>query len=116
MHVDPDVDAVPYYFNGRPVYIDRNGEPMSVRDWSLAFSDATNRTLAWTAEGDSEVITMWMGMDSDPMHHPVPLIFGSIIKSHGVFSDEIETATEAEALEAHQKLVDLLTWRARTDE
>lgn len=98
------LDAV-QYFNDRPVYLDRAGRPMTLRQWAEAYEDAERRLVARTVVGDAEVITMWMGLDADPIDNPVPLIFGSIIKTGDSWGREIESPTEADALIAHQTLV-----------
>jgi hypothetical protein len=99
-----DLDVV-RYFNGRPVYLDRSGQPMTLRQWGEAYEDAEKRLVARTEVGDAQVITMWMGLDADPISNPIPLIFGSIIRRGASWGEEIETATEAEAMQAHQQLV-----------
>lgn len=99
------------YFHGRPMHIGRKGEALTLRQWAEAYCDKEGRTVARTAISDTvEVATMWMGLDSDPLDDGPPLIFGSIIIIHGngnnSFKDEIETATEDEAMEAHRTLVE----------
>ena len=94
------------YFNDRPVYLDRQGQPMTLRQWSEAFADGEGRTLAQTKVGRREVLTMWMGVDADPISNPVPLIFGTaVLGRRRRITHEIETPTEEAALKAHYDMV-----------
>lgn len=109
------VDSV-QYFDGRPVYLDRSGQPMTLRQWAEAYEDKEGRLVARTTVGEAEIITMWLGLDADPIDNPVPLIFGSIVRLGNAWGEEIESATEQEAMEAHRVLVDrmasMLAWRS----
>lgn len=110
-----DLDAIAY-FDGRPMYLDRAGQPMTLRQWAEAFEDTAGRLVARTKIGDAEVVTMWIGIDHDPFAEGGPLIFGSIVRlGGGGFGEEIESSTEEEAFEAHRVLVDrvasMIAWR-----
>lgn len=99
-----DVDAVPYV-DGRPSYLDRSSQPMTLRQWGEMRRDPGRCLVASTLIGDAEVITTWIGIDPDPFNSSVPLIFGSIIRRKGEWGERIESSTEAEAMQAHLKLV-----------
>jgi hypothetical protein len=84
-----------HYFNGRSTYLDRQGNPMTLRAWAQARSNVDYRLVAHTQITDTcEVLTMWMGMDEDPLDDGPPNIFGSIIKSNGRFEGEVTTPNE----------------------
>ena len=99
-----DVDEI-QYVGGRSLYLDRQGQPMTLRQWGAAFSDVEGRIVAQDLVGNVLVLTMWMGVDASLFSGKAPLIFGSILKEGLKFGHQIETATEAEALEAHEILV-----------
>lgn len=53
---DPVWDEV-RLINGEPLYRDRNGQPMTLRQWSTALNTTEYRILGRTAVGDTQVIT-----------------------------------------------------------
>lgn len=94
-----------HYFNGRPTYLDRQGNPMILRAWMEARSNVNYRLVAHTQITDTcEVLTMWMGMDDYPLDDGPPNIFGSIIKRDGKFESEVTTSSEPDAKAAHEQL------------
>lgn len=77
---------------------------MSLMDWAKSFTDWEYRLIKSTDVDGGAVITVWVGLnayDDDP-----PLIFGTIIrKPDDRFCCEILSATEPEALRAHELLL-----------
>lgn len=90
-------------------FYDRQGQPMNLFAWARAYSDYESRLLRRTEISEGvEVITVWQGVDGDPLHLGPPLIFGSVLRTGPhQFSDEVETATEEAALRAHEELVEI---------
>ncbi len=86
-----------------PGFWDRDGCPMELLDWAKAFGDVPGRTLALTQVDDTSIITVWLGVDEDD--EVPPRIFGSIAMTSGEYHDEIRACTQAEAMEAHARLV-----------
>jgi hypothetical protein len=59
----------------RPFY-DRDGNHISQEEWSLKFSDLSYKHIAITPVGeDTEVSTVWMGIDHNFFGEGPPLIF-----------------------------------------
>jgi hypothetical protein len=123
---EPMLPAEPQYHNGRPMMMDRDGEPMGLWAWSRAFEDTPGRTLKVDAVGDYEVRTCWLGVTGGDYLLGLsenPEIFGSIVCTRempvdgmpledavalikrSTFGREILTGTEEEALAAHEMLL-----------
>ena len=98
-------DAVDFY--------DREGQPISLQRFIELRHDHDYRFLARTKVGEVEIVTAWLGLDQGPFaDEDRPLIFGTAAVSDReglVHADQEEfSATEAEALAAHQRLVERL--------
>lgn len=105
----------------RPLYYDREGKPMTLEQWSLAFEDMEYRRIAWTElPGGRQVSTVWMGLDHAFGAGP-PLIFESMtfLETGKPFREELDCerySTEAEARAGHEAMVKrLLDDREMTD-
>ncbi len=91
-------------FEGRSVFFDRSGQPMTLKEWAAAFGDHRGRMIGRDVVGQYSVITMWHGHDPDLM---VPArIFGTAVftETSGLVS-EILSVTEDEARELHATTV-----------
>lgn len=97
----------PAWDDRRPdMYRDRNGDPMSLREWATGIENPNYRFVAQDEVNGVKVITVWHGM-ADPFDEDQ--LFGTIYWSATAgFYDECLTATEAEALAEHQRRLDLL--------
>ena len=106
-------------WDGRPIYYDRQGKPMTMQQWAQRFEDEDYRHIARDVIGPDEpldpaplitVSTFWLGLNHD-WRSDEPLIYETIIV--GGEHDEIgmRYATEKQAREGHRRAVDDL--RAR---
>jgi len=95
------------------MFFDHDGQPMSIDEWAHAYEDYASRVLARTQVGEAMVITVWLGFDEDYDNDGAPLIFGSIIKLDGKYSDAIRTSTQEQANAAHVELVERVQRRMR---
>lgn len=99
------LDTVGRYDDGSPMYVGRDGQPMTLRQWSDAFHDSAGRTVARTViSDDCVVVTMWIGFVYDPWQDP-PLIYGTLARFTNGHNQEIESATERDALAVHWRMV-----------
>jgi hypothetical protein len=95
--------------DGAAMFHDRDGMPMTLRQFSNAFNDVSYKIVARTEVGDHVVTTAWLGTDqghgdgSGP-----PLIFGTIVQRDGVFDQTSErfAATEHDAYATHTAVVE----------
>lgn len=93
------------------LYYNREGQPISLRDWVTKMADSEYRFLASTKVGDVEVITAWQGMAwlSWPDTNTPNGIFGTIEKHpDGTYTHERFSSSEDEAMAAHCRRVDEL--------
>jgi hypothetical protein len=74
-------------WNGRPIYYDRQGKPMTVQQWAEKFEDAHYRHVARNVIGPDEpldpaplitVMTFWLGLNHN-WRSDEPLIFETIV-------------------------------------
>jgi len=100
-----------------PMFLDREGQPISLRSWVEKRADYAYRCVAEDLFDGVRVLTLWMGAVGSQLGVDRPLIFGTVaLRESTMLSGyrEQETATEADALEVHRLLVervkkDLLT-------
>jgi len=111
-------------FTDRPMFFNADGAAITMREWSLLFSDKDYKVLERTPVDGFEVITVWMGTDQGDSLGPVdeepPLIFGTIGYSPAskTYLDHLETfaATATQARANHGALVTLLAAIAIPDD
>ena len=110
---DVDFDHV----MGRPVYFDRDGTPITFKEWGrLRFGDVRGDRLmdycrvASTLVGEVWVSTVWLGIDHGFRSDGPPIIFETMVFGGGDTYDgwQDRYATEADALAGHQGVVALL--------
>ena len=101
---------------GRPVYYDRHGEPMTLRQWARQLEDEAYRHIARDVIGPEEpldpaplitVSTVWVGLNSD-WRSDEPLTYQTIVVGGGYDASGMWYATEDEAREGHRRVVDEL--------
>lgn len=96
---------------GHYLHYDRNGDPMTLRQWVTGYEDASYRILGHDTVGDTCVITIWNGLARyDGGEDPTKFIFSSIEsvrheEDDATYHDEIDLATEEEALAEHNRRV-----------
>jgi hypothetical protein len=78
-------------WNGRPIYYDRQGKPMTLQQWAEKFEDAHYRHVARDVIGPDEpldpaplitVMTFWLGLNHD-WRSDEPLIFETLVTAVG---------------------------------
>jgi hypothetical protein len=84
-------------------YYDRQGRPCSEDEWGRLYK---NRRVALTEVNGHRVSTVYLGRPVN-IFGDVPLIFETSY-SLGMGDDTVHTATEADALAAHERLVERL--------
>lgn len=84
-------------------YYDRNGDPMSMLDWTRRFEDNTYKRVAFDQVGDIDISTVWLGLDHNFSGTGSPLIFETIVFGGppDVDNETQRYATEAEARAGH---------------
>ena len=100
--------------NGKPLFRDRAGRPITLRTWSELRLETSYRTVERTTVGAHEVITAWLGTDQGcSLDDTPPLIFGTIARNvkEETFDDRSErfAATESDARHNHHRLVVTMT-------
>lgn len=68
----------PDWVNGRPLYRDREGNPLTVMEWTALYEKDENRHVAETVIGERRVSTVWLGIDHAFGNGP-PLIFETMV-------------------------------------
>ena len=100
--------------DGRPAYYDRQGQPMTMRQWAGRFHDVEYKRVRLTYLDDgTEISTAWLGLDHQFGAGP-PLIFETMVFLPGPDADGRRTAadecerysTEAEAIAGHEAIVE----------
>lgn len=95
---------------GRPLYYDREGRPMTLREFSRRFQDRGYKTIRRELVGDWQVVTVWLGEDQRDLlsrGDGPPLIFGVIRWTPEGSYDQLAERffpSEDEALEYHREL------------
>lgn len=115
---------------GEALFRDRQGQPMTLRQFNEAASDLDYRLVARTRiegdcaniwghgpAGDCEVITSWLGTDQGFGFEPA-LIFGTIVRHGGQFDERSErfSPSEEHALATHARMAAKLGQGARSVE
>lgn len=89
---DPRLDLI-NYVNGRPLYLGRNGRPITLRQWAEQFADIDARTLARDNVNGTRIITCWLGLDA-AMIGP-PQIYGTaLMHGQGTLNEYLSTTEE----------------------
>jgi hypothetical protein len=103
-------------WDGRPVYYDRQGAPMTMQQWAQRFEDEDYRHIARDVIGPDEpldpapliiVSTFWLGLNHD-WRSGEPLIYETIIVGGEHDASGMWYATERQAREGHRRVVDEL--------
>ena len=101
-------------WNGRPIYYDRQGKPMTMQQWAQRFEDEDYRHIARDVIGPDEpldpaplitVSTFWLGLNHD-WRSDEPLIYETIIIGGEHDATGMRYATEKQAREGHRRAVD----------
>ena len=85
------------------MFYDRNGNPMSLQEWSRT-SKNVRRVAHEELEGGVRVSTVWLGLDHSMDADP-PIIFETMIFGGDFGQQDQRYSTEAEALAGHQRVV-----------
>jgi hypothetical protein len=102
----PSLDEVTSV-SGVPLFYDRAGQPMTLREYAEKFSDLGYRILAQDTAGGVEVITAWLGIDQGSGLGEEPLLmFGTLVKDPGDPDGRSEyfSASESEARATHARV------------
>ena len=103
-------------WGGRPLYYDRQGQPMTMQQWAEKFEDENYTHIARDVIGPDEpldpaplitVSTFWRGVNHD-LRHDEPLIYETLIIGGGYDATSMRYATEKQAREGHRRVVDEL--------
>src|SRR6476646_10449034 len=103
-------------WDGRPLYYDRQGQPMTMQQWAEKCQDENYTHIARDAIGPDEpldpaplltVSTLWCGVNHD-LRHDEPLIYETVIIGGGYDATGMRYATEKQAREGHRRAVDEL--------
>lgn len=90
-------------------FYDRQGQKITRDQYASAkyATDEYKRVALWGDWGDELVIsTVWLGIDHSFMRDGPPIIFETMIFGYGEGNYCTRYATEAQALEGHQRAVD----------
>lgn len=88
-------------------YYDRQGQPITMRQWVESFEDFESKRVALTFVGDVRISTVWLGLDHNfanaygPVVSP-PLIFETMVFGGPMDQEPYRWATEQEAIEGHE--------------
>ena len=103
-------------WNGRPIYYDRQGKPMTLQQWAEKFEDAHYRHVAREVIGPDEpldpaplitVMTFWLGLNHD-WRSDEPLIFETLVIGGEHDATGIWYTAETQAREGHRRAVEEL--------
>jgi hypothetical protein len=103
-------------WDGRPLYYDRQGQPMTMQQWAEKCQDENYTHIARDVIGPDEpldpaplitVSTLWCGVNHD-LRHDEPLIYETVIIGGGYDATGMRYATEKQAREGHRRAVDEL--------
>jgi hypothetical protein len=103
-------------WDGRPIYYDRQGQPMTLHQWAEKFHDEHYTHLARDVIGPDEpldpaplitVSTLWRGVSPD-WRNDEPLIYETLITGGGNDATGMRYATEQQARDGHRRVVDEL--------
>lgn len=88
-------------------YYDRQGNPLTLEEWSERFNDPEAKRVAETTVGGIWISTVWLGLDHG-WCGGMPVIFETMAFALGVGWSELESrryTTEAAALAGHEEVV-----------
>jgi hypothetical protein len=103
-------------WDGRTIYYDRQGQPMTVHQWAQKVEDANYTLIARDVIGPDEpldpaplitVSTFWWGVNPN-WRDDEPLIYETLIMGGGYDATGMRYATEERAREGHRRVVDEL--------
>jgi hypothetical protein len=103
-------------WDGRPIYYDRQGQPMTIQHWAEKFEDEDYTHIARDVIGPDEpldpaplitVSTFWLGVN-DNWRTDEPLIYETVIIGGGCDATGMRYATETQAREGHRRVVEEL--------
>ena len=103
-------------WDGRPLYYDRHGQPMTMHQWAEKFEDENYTHIARDVIGPDEpldpaplitVSTVWRSMNHN-WRHDEPLIYETLIIGGGYDATGMRYATEKQAREGHRRVVEEL--------
>ena len=103
-------------WHGRPIYYDRQGQPMTMHQWAEKSEDEDYTRIAGDVIGPDEpldpiplitVSTFWLGVNHNWRNNE-PLIYETVIIGGGRDATGIRYATETQAREGHRRVVDEL--------
>jgi hypothetical protein len=103
-------------WDGRPIYYDRQGRPMTLHQWAEKFQDEEYTHIARDVIGPDEpldpaplitVSTFWLGVNPN-WRHDEPLIYETLIIGGGHDATGMRYASEKQAREGHRRVVDEL--------
>jgi hypothetical protein len=109
--MNPDTD-----WHGRPIYYDRQGQPMTMHQWAQKVEDENYTHIARDVIGPDEpldpaplitVSTLWRGVNAN-WRNDEPLIYETLITGGGHDATGMRYATEKQAREGHRRVVDEL--------
>lgn len=86
-----------------PDYYDRQGNAISIEEWIRGFEDRGKKRVAKTKIGDSEVSTVWLGLDRAWGDGP-PLIFETLVFDGPLDMEMDRYSTEEQALKGHEEM------------
>ena len=99
---------------GRPIYYDRQGQPMTMHQWAEKFEDEEYTHIARDVIGPDAPIdpaplitvsTVWRGVNHN-WRNDEPLIYETLIIGGGYDATGMRYATEKQAREGHRRVVD----------
>lgn len=103
-------------WDGRPIYYDRQGKPMTMQQWAEKFEDEDYTHVARDVIGPDEpldpaplvtVSTFWLGLNYS-WRSDEPLIYETVIIGGGHDATGMRYTTEEQAREGHRRAVDEL--------
>lgn len=99
--------------DGLRIY-DRQGNRITLEEWSKLLGSDLYRRVAWTEIGDVKVSTVWLGLEHHldlvtGTHPPAPVaIFETMVFGGVMDQEQWRYATEEQALEGHAHVVTLV--------
>lgn len=87
-------------------YFDREGKPLTTKEWGKLFEDKDYQRIALTTVGDKTVSTVWLGLNHACDGSGLQ-IFETMVFAKDSWLDEEcwRYATEAEAIVGHHRMV-----------
>lgn len=86
---------------------DKEGNPISFREWSELRHDPDYHRVALTEIGEISISTVWLGINHG-ISEDEPIIFETMVFGGSLEQEQWRYTTEAEALEGHNKAVELV--------